>query len=270
MTPRFMFASAFIVALVAEVTSSLPAKAVILSTSTGVVETVNVTTGAVAPYSNSTGIPFFDIATSNTGNLFGVSSSSDLYSIAPSPGSSNLIGATGAFINGLGFDDNNKLFGTGGTGFYSINTGTGAATLVANIANFNSAGDIVFSPTGGVFYATSLSPNNSTLFSIKGTGAASPIGNIGFSDVFGLAFEGGNLYGYTSDGKQLSINLSSGAGTFSLNVAGANVSNQIFGAASSISQTTPTSVPEPFTIIGTLIGGTAAFRMRKKIKLAVK
>lgn len=29
---------------------------------------------------------------------------------------------------------------------------------------------------------------------------------------------------------------------------------------------TPTEVPEPFTIIGTLVGGTAAFRMRKKLK----
>jgi hypothetical protein len=29
-----------------------------------------------------------------------------------------------------------------------------------------------------------------------------------------------------------------------------------------------TSVPEPFTIVGTLVGGTAAFRMRKKLKLA--
>jgi hypothetical protein len=29
---------------------------------------------------------------------------------------------------------------------------------------------------------------------------------------------------------------------------------------------TPTAVPEPFTIIGTLIGGTSAFRMRKKLK----
>jgi hypothetical protein len=33
---------------------------------------------------------------------------------------------------------------------------------------------------------------------------------------------------------------------------------------SSLSQ--PTSVPEPFTIIGTLIGGSAALRMRKKLK----
>lgn len=31
-----------------------------------------------------------------------------------------------------------------------------------------------------------------------------------------------------------------------------------------------TSVPEPFTIIGTLIGGTAAFRMRKKLKAIAK
>ncbi len=31
-----------------------------------------------------------------------------------------------------------------------------------------------------------------------------------------------------------------------------------------------TSVPEPFTIIGTLVGGTAALRMRKKLKLAAK
>jgi hypothetical protein len=31
-----------------------------------------------------------------------------------------------------------------------------------------------------------------------------------------------------------------------------------------------TSVPEPFTVIGTLVGGTAAFRMRNKLKLAAK
>jgi hypothetical protein len=31
-----------------------------------------------------------------------------------------------------------------------------------------------------------------------------------------------------------------------------------------------TSVPEPFTIIGTLVGGTAAMRMRKKLKAVNK
>jgi hypothetical protein len=32
-----------------------------------------------------------------------------------------------------------------------------------------------------------------------------------------------------------------------------------------ITQASPTSVPEPFTVIGTIVGGTAAFRMRKKL-----
>ena len=32
-----------------------------------------------------------------------------------------------------------------------------------------------------------------------------------------------------------------------------------------VAQASPTAVPEPFTIIGTIIGGTAAFRMRKKL-----
>ncbi len=32
-----------------------------------------------------------------------------------------------------------------------------------------------------------------------------------------------------------------------------------------ISQSTPTAVPEPFTVIGSIVGGTAAFRMRKKL-----
>jgi hypothetical protein len=36
--------------------------------------------------------------------------------------------------------------------------------------------------------------------------------------------------------------------------------------AINISETSSTAVPEPFTVIGTLIGGTAAFRLKKKLK----
>lgn len=39
--------------------------------------------------------------------------------------------------------------------------------------------------------------------------------------------------------------------------------------SASITSAVPVLVPEPFTIIGTLIGGTAAFRMRKKLKAAI-
>ena len=38
----------------------------------------------------------------------------------------------------------------------------------------------------------------------------------------------------------------------------------------SFNSKTPMSVPEPFTIIGSIVGGTAAFRMRKKLKAIAK
>jgi hypothetical protein len=38
------------------------------------------------------------------------------------------------------------------------------------------------------------------------------------------------------------------------------------GFVGSTIPTSPTTVPEPFTVIGTLIGGTAAFRLKKKLK----
>jgi hypothetical protein len=41
-------------------------------------------------------------------------------------------------------------------------------------------------------------------------------------------------------------------------------------AIGSVTNGTSTSVPEPFTVIGSLIGGTAAFRMKKKLKSAKK
>ncbi len=37
-----------------------------------------------------------------------------------------------------------------------------------------------------------------------------------------------------------------------------------------VGQVSPTAVPEPFTVIGTLIGGTAAFRLRKKLLASVE
>jgi hypothetical protein len=55
--------------------------------------------------------------------------------------------------------------------------------------------------------------------------------------------------------------------------AGFNTGTSFFGRTSAyavdilnVNNTTSTAVPEPFTVIGTLIGGTAAFRMRKKLK----
>ena len=44
-----------------------------------------------------------------------------------------------------------------------------------------------------------------------------------------------------------------------------NFSNSISGVGNVLTANAATTVPEPFTIIGTLIGGTAAVRLRKKL-----
>jgi hypothetical protein len=63
--------------------------------------------------------------------------------------------------------------------------------------------------------------------------------------------------------------LSPGSHTFQLVIADLGdefYDSGVFLRAGSISATAATAVPEPFTIIGSIIGGTAAFRMRKKLK----
>jgi len=242
--------------------STLPGEAVTLSTSNGQVGNVNVSTGVFTPFINN-GPAFTDIAVSDDGQLFGTTFS-QLYSITQNPGSSTLIGNENASdINALGFGNNNVLYETGINGnFYSVSTTTGATTLISNIPGFSSIGDIVFDPKINQLLATSSSPTNSTLFSIALNGAVNQIGSIGFANVYGLAFDSGTLYGYTSDGEQLILNGTTGVGVFDKNVTG--VSGQIFGAASSISDAKP--VPEPTTIASTILAIFAGWWMKHKQK----
>jgi hypothetical protein len=87
-----------------------------------------------------------------------------------------------------------------------------------------------------------------------------------------LAFDNGLLYGYSATGQELTIDPATGSAIFKLNVAGTQAAGSgtanIYGSANKNSA--PQKIPEPFTIIGTAIGGTAAFRMRKKLKAIAK
>jgi hypothetical protein len=72
-----------------------------------------------------------------------------------------------------------------------------------------------------------------------------------------LNYPNRQFVGFTSDTPITSISFLANGGVTQLD-------NFRFGTANT------TSVPEPFTVIGTLIGGTSAFRIRKKLKLAHK
>ena len=56
------------------------------------------------------------------------------------------------------------------------------------------------------------------------------------------------------------------AGTHTISFQGLYAGNDSTAFIDAINVSESTAVPEPFTIIGTLIGGTAAARMRKKLK----
>jgi hypothetical protein len=212
-----------------------------ISTNAGQVGVINTSTGAFTEVTS--GSFMADIALSSDNNLFG-SDFFNLVGINPALGTFSTIGSFGgAIINSLGFGSNNSLYGTGDSGFYGINTLTGAASLIANIAGFSSSGDIAYDVANNRFLATS---GGDSLWSIALNGSAAKIGDIGFSQVYGLLFDQGTLYGYAGY-QQIAINTATGAGTFSKYVAGVNSS--IGGAASATA-----AVPEPATVLGSLLG----------------
>lgn len=237
------------------VTSGNATAASFLSTSDGKVGTIDTLTGSFTPVFTN-GVDWGDIGFSNTNELFGnsVSVNGDpnrLYRVNLDSNTLTLIGNLSAQnVVGLDFDTaNNQLYGTSfGGEFYTFNTSTGAATLIANIPNFSAAGDIVFDPGTNAFFAISATPTNSTLFSIAPNGTASQVGNIGFNNVFGLIEQGSTLYGFTVDGKELTIDKTTGLGTFDRNVTG--LTGTIVGASSEA-----TAVPEPGSVLGVVAGG---------------
>ena len=203
-------------------TASLGFSSSIIATRDGKVGTVDGTSGNFAQIATSN-LEFSDIALSNSGQLFGITFG-NLYKIEPNLGSASLIGNFGLGsslkLNALEFA-NNTLYAAGDSKLYTINSSTGAATLVANLrSNFNSSGDLVFDATNNRFLATSTGTTNDSLFSVSLTGQATKIGDIGFKNVFGISYSVGGFIGFTEDKKYISIDSRTGKGSLYLNVTG--------------------------------------------------
>jgi hypothetical protein len=87
--------------------------------------------------------------------------------------------------------------------------------------------------------------------STNGFGSSSPSTNLSFSDIsLSSIFGSGLTNGTVLEFRVTDSNTGDNSGSFA--VSGSIVDAQ--------------AVPEPFTIVGTLIGGTAALRMKKKLK----
>jgi hypothetical protein len=187
--------------------------------------------GAVAPI-GPTLDPLFDIARLPDGTLYGLDPVGTLVTIDVATGNETadvLVQAMGS-LNALGAGPDGTLYGADTSGvLYTIDPQTGAAAeVLAYPDGLESSGDVAV--LGGVLYASSNpSPNaNDTLIAIDlASRSATIVGAIGFQCVWGLAFDGATLYGFTCNGQVITIDTANGAGTM-VTSAGAS----FYGASS--------------------------------------
>jgi hypothetical protein len=154
-----------------------------------------------------------DIAIDQSSNLYGVTGT-QLVSLDSSARCSVI--ATGLFPNSLSFvpagvlSSTEVLVGYEGGDYVKIDPMTGMKTKVGQIGmGLTSSGDIVSVIGGKTFVTVKGQGCNDCLAEVSAqTGAlVKNWGPLGFTDVFGLAFWGGKLYGFANDGSLFEVTL---------------------------------------------------------------
>lgn len=216
-----------------------------------------------------TSVEFFDIAFNPSGDLFGITgrpADRRLYQIDPTNAVTTLVGNHNVQnLNALAFRSDGVLFAAGAGTLYTMNPATGSVTSLGTMSGFNSAGDIAFDRNGNLYMTTTT---NQLVSLNQLNGSATVVGDLGFDDVFGMAFDpdANIMYGISaaSGGRRLfQINLTTGAGfaplTYpsSINVGGGSFSREAVAIV----------VPEPTTLallgVGCSMLGALVVRRRK-------
>jgi hypothetical protein len=197
--------------------------------------TIDLQTGLFTPIGTLDGIAGSDtedLARLPGGLLYGSGANSELVLVDPVALTTSMVGACGNSIFGLAFRQDGTLFGCSGNALYQINPNTGTATLVGDMGVNSSIFDIKFGSGGNLYLIENSNlVDNSTLYLVNtSTGQALQIGQIGAIGfgVWALDYGNGTLFGFTSGGQIVSINTTTGVGTF---VANETQSSPIITAA---------------------------------------
>ena len=142
----------------------------------------------------------------------------------------------------------------GGSGNFPFTNAAGVATTNAGIYTI---GGVIGTPPN-VGSSLLVSRNSGTFVQVFPVNAANGLGSNSVPTTLSLNNATlGSIFGIgLTTGDTLTFKIGDGSGQYGDNSGSFQLS----------SPNTSTSVPEPFTIVGTLIGGSAALRMRKKLK----
>jgi hypothetical protein len=145
----------------------------------------------------------------NGKDLYGISFSG-FYWIDPETGASTLIGPIGhSDVNALAIAQDGTGYAATLSGYVlEIDIATGAGILIGYMGDgYSSDGDIAISDDNQVYASVKrYGSYNAWLVHINLTnGTATPIGDTGYPDLWGLSFKDGSLYGVTDYGKIIRI-----------------------------------------------------------------
>ncbi len=202
----------------------------------------------------STGVQMVDIAFTPDGTLWGVAQNNnfnDLYTINPQTGVSAFVNTMGlGSVNALTSDPSGQLYAADGPDIYMISN-IGVETLFA-YGPYQSSGDLEY--INGNLYLTSKPGDQLYKIPISSPNSPVLVGSIGFSDVYGLAYVNGVLYGYTGSGQIISIDITDGTGTL------VGTGPGTWGATSS-----PAPEPGSLLLLGSGILGVGGFVRRRML-----
>lgn len=207
------------------------------------------------------GIVMFDIAFSPSGQLYGIDGTA-LYSINSGTGAPTIIGGSGGGnINSLVFGTDGTLYGAS-NGLYKFDVATGSRTQIGGTFAGGASSSGDMAFVGGNLYLSTLSNPDRLQRISTTTGANTDIGSIGFGSVFGLASpNGSDLYGFSGT-QVLSINVATGAGTAISTASGAAL-GAVYGSAFR-NEAVP-AIPEPETYALMLAGlGVVGWAARRR------
>lgn len=196
--------------------------------------------------------------------------------LAPGPNNSNNAGSS----NGAAGDTSLNALGGGSTNDASVLSFDFTTTSSNLFFNFVFASEEYNEYVGSSFNDVfGFFVDGVNIASIPGTNTPIRINNVNLGSNSGFYNNNSpgtadiQYDGFTTVLTASALNLAPGNHTLKLAVADVGDSSfdsAVFLQANTVAAENPTNVPEPFTIVGTLIGSVAAFRMRKRLKVTNK